>query len=261
MIDKNMTQQTYIQIPLVGPGLRGGFSTRRGGVSSGDYSRLNLRFTSEDDAAKVEENYNIFLGDLGFTRDQVVLSDQVHGAEILQVTREHRGMGFTKEMTYQGVDGLVTQEKNVVLMTQHADCIPVYFYDKIKSVIGLAHGGWQGTLQGITGHMIKKMRDLYGCDVKDLQVYIGPGICQDCYEVSPALIKQFKEKYPQEKFYKGRYLDLKGLHKYQCMTLGLEASQVVTTQACTACDVDMFYSHRRDGNKRGGHVAYMVMDS
>ena len=75
-------------------------------------------------------------------------------------------------------DGTITNLKNVLLTTVHADCLAVFCYDPVKEAIGLCHAGWRGTCAGIAMEMVEKMEDEYGCDPENLQAYIGPGISQ-----------------------------------------------------------------------------------
>jgi len=242
--------------------IRAGFSTRYGGVSQGHYKSMNLRLASEDSPENLKENLRRFIGAIGVEENQVVFSDQVHLAEIQRVEERHKGMGITQESDFFGKDGLITNIPGICLMTFHADCIPIYFYDQKAGVVGLAHGGWKGTLNRISEKMLVEMITHYGCQKEDIQVFIGPGICQDCYQVSPQLIENFRKVFPDEAFYTGRdqrYLDLKGIHKYQCLKIGLLDKQIRIDPACTHCQEDLFYSHRRSGINRGGHMAYIVL--
>lgn len=239
-----------------------GFSTRQGGVSTDCYSSMNLRFNSEDDPLNIKKNYEKFSSSIDVNMNQVVLSDQVHLAEILKVDHQHKGMGYAIESSFKGVDGLITNETDICLMTFHADCIPIYFYDLKNKVIGLAHGGWQGTLKEISKRMIEMFLVDYHVKLEDIQVFVGPGVCQSCYEVSDELINQFKEKNPCDEFYQGkdqRHLDLKAVHKYQLILSGVPEKNINVSSLCTCCDKELFYSHRRDGHKRGGHVAYIML--
>ena len=239
------------------------FSSRIGGVSRGYFSSMNLSYSSGDRIEDLRENYTLFSEAVNISLNQMFFSDQVHDAKILQVNKDLLKQVQNDEITLQGYDGLVTDVKNIALVTAHADCIPVYFYDPVKKVIGLAHGGWQGTYKEITSKMIKIFTSVYKSNVEDIYLAIGPGVCQNCYQVGLDLIEKFKKKFFNEDFYKGqdqRYLDLKGIHAYQGKSLGILEGNIAISPLCTACQPDYFYSHRRSGKKRGGHIAVMMME-
>ena len=244
-------------------GVKAVFSSRIGGVSRGYYSSMNLSYSSGDCLEDLEANYHLFSEATAISLNKMFFSDQVHDANILQVTKALLKQVQNKEIALKGYDGLVTDESNLALVTAHADCIPVYFYDPVKRVIGLAHGGWQGTYKEITSKMIKIFTSVYKSNVEDIYISIGPGVCQDCYQVSLELIEKFRRKFPNEAFYKGkdqRYLDLKGIHAYQGKCLGISKEKIAISHLCTACQADYFYSHRRSGQQRGGHIAVMMME-
>ena len=102
-----------------------GFSTRLGGVSEGVCSSMNLSFTRGDAPEAVHENYHRIAEAIGFPYESIVCSDQTHTTNVRVVTRKDSGCGLTKERTYQDVDGLITNEKGVVLSTFYADCVPL----------------------------------------------------------------------------------------------------------------------------------------
>jgi hypothetical protein len=239
------------------------FSTRKGGVSQGYYSSMNLSYSRGDDPNHVDENYRLFSQGIGVPLSLMFFSDQVHGAKILQVTQSEVNAVQNNEANFKGYDGLVTNLKNLALVTAHADCIPVYFYDPIKEVIGLAHGGWQGSYKEITSKMIKIFTEVYESNVEDIYLSVGPGVCQTCYQVSTDLIEKFKLKFKDESLYGGedqRYLDLKGIHAYQGRQLGILEEKIHLSNLCTACNESLFYSHRRSSEKRGGHIAVIMME-
>ena len=118
------------------------YSTRRGGVSNGYFGPMNLGFTRGDDQQAVIENFRrisfvaeIYPGDM-------VFSDQVHGDRIVYVDQQDRGKGIYLPKEMQGVDGLITDKPQVCLVTFYADCVPLFFLDPVKKVIGDLKGKW-----------------------------------------------------------------------------------------------------------------------
>ena len=131
------------------PWLNQAFSTRLGGVSPGEVSSMNLNFNRGDLDENVLENYRRFCRAAGFEFDSLVASAQDHHTEIRRVTAEQAGVGSWKPRDRQSVDGLITDEPGVTLVTYYADCVPLYFVDPVHRAIGLAHAGWRGTVAGM----------------------------------------------------------------------------------------------------------------
>jgi len=226
-----------------------GFSTKQGGFSEGYFSSMNLRLTSADDPEKVKKNFEIFLELFNLAKKNTVLTNQVHGKRILKVD----DFIINNDVS----DGLVTNAENLGLMTFHADCIPVYFADIKKKVVGLVHSGWGGTLEGISVEMIDLMKKTYDSRKEDIIVGIGPGIGACCYEVGEELYDQFLSKDPIYNHFfkkkKNKYiLDLKGLIQYDLMNNGILEENIEVSDLCTKCNMDLFFSHRGQGLKRGG---------
>ena len=149
------------------------FTTRTGGTSSGIFESLNLSFTRGDDRDCVLQNYDRVAEVLGVTRDRIVCSDQTHTTNIRIVTKEDAGKGIDRQRDYADIDGLITNEKGLALVTFYADCVPLYFVDPVREVIGLAHSGWRGTVAGMGKKMVERMHAAFGCDPADIHAAIG----------------------------------------------------------------------------------------
>ena len=131
--------------------VRHGFSTRMGGVSRGPYASMNLSFTRGDDPEAVRENYRRAAAALGVEMESMTLAWQTHTANVRRIRREDRGKGVVRERDYRDVDGLVTDEPGITLVTFYADCVPLYFLDPVRRAIGLSHSGWRGTAARMGG--------------------------------------------------------------------------------------------------------------
>jgi YfiH family protein len=180
--------------------LRHLFTTRWGGVSTGPCENWNLGFgtgSDQDTPEHREHNVAVLADCLGTTPDHMVWTQQTHTTNIRNVTEKDAGRGTVRPRGYTDIDGLVTDRRNVALITTHADCNPLFFYDPVRHVIGLAHSGWKGTLAGIGRVMIGKMRDDYGSDPADILCGIGPALCGDCFEVDKAVADQFLSADPR----------------------------------------------------------------
>ena len=161
--------------------VKSAFSTRIGGVSKGCYESMNLSFDRGDDKDAVMENFQRIASAIGINCHDMVLSRQTHTANVRVVTEEDKGKGIVRERDYTDVDGLVTNVPGICLVTSYADCVPLYFVDPIKKVIGLSHSGWRGTVGKIGKETVRVMKEHFGCDPADILAAVGPSICQDCF--------------------------------------------------------------------------------
>ncbi|GFI61386.1 polyphenol oxidase [Clostridiales bacterium] len=105
------------------------FTTRLGGVSESYLSYLNLGFSRGDSREIVNKNFDIICTALGTKKENCVTLKQVHSTKILTADERHKGLGFVEGMDRVDADGIVTNKKGVVLVTFHADCVPLYFVD------------------------------------------------------------------------------------------------------------------------------------
>ena len=172
------------------------FSTREGGVSEGIYASMNLSYTRGDKKEAVDENYRRIAAVLECRTEDMVCSDQTHTDHIRLVTDKDRGKGVVRPKDYRDVDGLITQERGIVLCTFFADCVPLFFVDPVRRAIGLSHSGWRGTVQKIGKKTVEEMGKAFGTKPEDIHAAIGPSICQDCYEVSEDVIEEFRKTFP-----------------------------------------------------------------
>ncbi len=150
-------------------------------------------------------------------------------------------------------DGLVTDIPGVALVTTHGDCIPVFAFDPIMKVAGVAHAGWKGTMLGIAAELAGTMKERYGCRAEDIRAYIGPGIGRCCFEVREDVRKAFMEYAPwTDEFISVKddehyLIDLKGINERYLRSEGVE--EVEVSPDCTYCLEDKYWSYRRCGDK------------
>lgn len=102
---------------------------------------------------------------------------------------------MTRKRPYTDVDGLITNEPNVVLATFYADCVPLYFVDPVHRAIGLSHSGWRGTVNRMGKETLIAMNREFGTEAHDVIAAIGPSICQDCYEISQDVAEHFVDEF------------------------------------------------------------------
>jgi hypothetical protein len=151
---------------------------------------------------------------------------------------------------------MVTNVRNVALTVLVADCAVIGLYDPTLRAIGIAHAGWRGTLRGVAGKAVRKMKEAFGSDPADILAAVGPSIGPCCYEVGRDVIDGFHEVYPEmePRFFanckKDRaHLNLWEANRWQLIKAGVREENIELAEMCTSCRTDMFYSHRRE---RGG---------
>lgn len=238
-----------------------GFSTRLGGVSKGHCATMNISTTRGDDPEAIAENKRRIAAAIGVEVEDMTFTHQTHTTNVAVVREENRGTRFME------TDGMVTNVPGICLVTFYADCVPLYFVDPVKKAIGMSHSGWRGTVGKIGKVTIEKMTEVYGSNPEDLVVAIGPSICQDCYEVSEDVIKQFKANFAEgiwpELFYQkdnGKYqLNLWKANEHVFLETGVKKENIAVTNVCTHCNPDILFSHRTTGNMRGNLSAFLAL--
>lgn len=262
------TELEYLTFPLLEETgmVRHLFSTRLGGVSEGEYASMNLSFTRGDREADVRENYRRIAGVLGCRMEDMTASHQTHTTNIRRITGADRGKGITRERDYENVDGLVTAEEGIVLVTYFADCVPLYFVDPVHQAIGLAHSGWRGTLGRMGERMVQAMGAYFESRPEDLYAAVGPSICRECYEVSEDVALPFLKTLGEDVALPGRkegkyQLDLWLANERILKQAGIPQSQIAVTDLCTCHNSAYLFSHRASGGRRGNLGAFLMLDS
>ena len=247
-----------------------GFSTRYGGVSDGIYKSMNLSFSQGDDESRVLKNHGILAKTMGVELADMVHSHQTHTTNVLRVTREHAGMGFTVTRNFHDVDGFVTDVPGLMLVTAYADCVPLYFADTRLHVIGLSHSGWRGTVNNMAQATVDKMSYEFGSRPCDIAAFIGPSICASCYEIGDDVARNFRDRYgaESEKILTKKeaasedkyYLNLHAANRINMLNAGISPQNIHVTDICTCCNPELLFSHRASKGKRGGLCGYMMIN-
>lgn len=254
----NKNGVTYITFPkLEKTGLvRHIFSTKIGGVSPYPYGPMNMSFNN-DKKENVIKNYELLCDCVGIDTSHLVLSKQTHTNNVMVVDKGHRGTGYTKP-SFEDIDGLITNQSGVALVTQYADCTPLIFCDPIKKVIATSHSGWRGTVQEIGKVTVLKMQEEFGCNPSDIIACIGPCISKCCYEVDTPVYEAFQKlKYLDlDKIFTdkggGKYwLNMIEANKQILLNAGIKEENMDISDLCTNCNSDMLHSHRATNGQRG----------
>ncbi len=245
------------------PFIRHGFSTRLGGVSEGIFASMNLGYNRGDDPEKVTENYRRMGEALGVDYRNMVLSAQTHTTNLRRVSAADRGRGITFDRGYTDVDGLMTNDPDVVLCTHYADCVPLFFVDPVNRAVALSHAGWRGTVGGIGAKTVVMMGEEFGTDPADLLVGIAPSIGRCCFEVDYPVVAEF-EKLPlfDSSCYtdngNGKFhIDLWEINRRILSEAGVLPEHITVTDLCTVCHAETLWSHRATKGERGSAAAFL----
>ena len=243
-------------------GVSHGFSTREGGITvDPPKASLNLSWTRCGSPEEVIANFKIFAEGAGIDYDDMAVVNHEHGANVLRIAHEHRGL---YKDPLPPCDGIITDDPTVTLVTSHADCGAYFFYDPVHRAIGMAHAGWKGTLLRIGAEMARRMAEEFDTDPSDIIAATGPCICRDCFEVDADLGEKFQSEFGYPGISRpGRqgkaYVDLELAAAVQFVEAGIRPENITLMNACTYEDRRHFFSHRRDKGITGSMAAYIKL--
>ncbi len=258
------TKPDPIRSPLLdkaaAAGIRHGYFTRTGGVSSGIYSGLNIGTGSADDQALVRENRRRVAEWMGVPADRLLTAFQIHSPDVI-VTREP----FSGERPK--ADAIVTDRPGIAVGASSADCGPVLFADAEARVIGAAHAGWKGAFTGVLENTISAMEGL-GARRENIVAVLGPSISARNYEVGPEFVDRFIEAdQGNARYFVPSHNAGHALFDLNRYTVDRLLKAGVTTDAlgrCTYAEEDLFYSFRRATHRKeadyGRQISAIVLE-
>ena len=172
----------------------------------------------------------------------------------------------------EDTDGIITNKKEIALITTSADCISLLLYDPVKKAIGSIHSGWKGTLKGIIVKAIEKMKNEYKSNPEDIICCICPSIRQCCFEVDEDVKDLFYNKYKDLKNIdeiiklgdkkedkQKYYIDTVKINIELLKNIGLKEKNIIDSNICTMCHSKEFHSYRADGKDFGVNGAIIAI--
>lgn len=224
-------------------GIRHGFFTREGGVSTGLYDSLNIGFGSNDDRAAVTENRGRVAEALGVARGRLAMPFQIHSADVA-IVDEPWAAGEGPR-----ADAVVTNRPGVAVAVSTADCGPILFADPAARVIGAAHSGWKGAFGGVIEATLTTMETL-GAERGRIVAVLGPTISKAAYEVGPEFVARFEAADPANaRFFSAStrdghaMFDLPGYVVSRLQAAGVGSAEWLGL--CTYGEEAQFFSYRR----------------
>ena len=218
------------------------FFSRKNGVSQGVYESLNCGLGSDDNKENVLKNLELVSNKINCKKDSLITLNQKHTDLVIHFKNE---ISVKNKLT---ADAIVSEVKNIGISILTADCAPILFYDQRKKIIGCAHSGWKGALNGIIKNTVKKFYEL-NSDNNDLIAVIGPCISRKNYEVKKDFFDKFiSQDKNNEIFFKladdEKFLfDLRGFINKEILNLGIK--NIENIEMDTFSKKEFFYSYRR----------------
>ena len=206
-------------------------------MSEKPYDALNVAILTGDFAERVRENRRRLAGALDRDPSGVVMGRQVHGAELRRHDRPQEPRVFPDVVRSPNeVDAHATESPDLTPLVMVADCLPVALSG--PKGVAMAHCGWRGLAGGIVAEAAR--------EVEASAAAIGPGIGPCCYEVGEEVLARFADL---DGVATGRMLDLTAVATRLLERAGVDS--VEASDLCTSCNSELFYSHRRDGERTG----------
>ena len=233
--------------PTVPAAYRVTFSTRVGGVSDGAFRSLNIGMLTDDEPERVVANRRILCDLAGTNAETATMARQVHGSRV----REAGPTGVVTPREYEHCDGLWSDRPGQAMLLVTADCLPVALWRNGGDPrLAVLHVGWRGLLAGIAASGVEALAN------GEVSAAIGPGIGPCCYEVGEEVAGPYRERFGPEVL-RGSNLDLPLAAELALREAGCR--EVERDGHCTACEPELFFSHRRDAGRTGrqGIVAFI----
>lgn len=222
--------------------VRHGIFTRHGGCSTLPYHSLNVGTGNGDKKNHVLQNRNAL--SICMDNSELVFANQVHGTTVLTIP----GGKFLKtdQIYLDGGtgDSLITNAINKSLVIQMADCQSIMMFDTVKKAVANIHSGWRGSIQNIIGLTVQAMIKNYDTNTRDIVAGIGPSLGPCCAE-----FMNYKTEIPKIFWsYKNssNCFDFWSISKNQLIETGIPTENIVSSNICTKCRTDLFFSYRKE---------------
>lgn len=236
-------------------GVKHGFSTRRGGVSTGRYATLNVGGKWGDDPEHVAHNRRRLAAAAGFDWARLYTARQVHGARVALVVDGT----LPERVAETEADVVATAVPGAVVGVYTADCVPILVADD-EGRVAAAHAGWRGTVKGVASAAVEALVSI-GARRERLRAALGPSICAHCFEVGEEVAAEFDALVPSSVIRadgKKPHVDLWEANRRLLIAAGLADAAIDAAPPCTMCESERFFSFRRDGSGIGQHLSFVM---
>lgn len=221
---------------------------------------------------KYEKQYKKLCENLNWNYEKIIRPFQTHTDVVKSIKQNEECEFGIFPKNLDDVDGVMTNEKDIILATASADCILLLFYDPVKRVIANTHSGWQGTFKEISVNTVNQMIQEYNSNPSDIICCIAPSISKEMFEVDEDIYQKFYNKFKNLKradeiFEQGEIKENK--QKYHIDTVlinreilenaGLKSKNIVESEICTVKNSDIIHSFRVDKENSGRNNAFIKL--
>ena len=241
-------------------GVRIAFTERKGGTSVGPCASLNLGTYSGDDIDAIQENRQRLLAAIGASTAELLVPNQVHGTDIILVDHAE-GAGLENRAqdapAAEDADGIIVTCSNVAALLCFADCMPVVLVAPDAS-FAVVHAGWRGVMSRIVPKALRLLCEGSQAAPSACNVYLGPYIHAECFEVDPDLTQRFADAFGKRCVPDAHHVDLGEAMRASLADAGANVSRIADADACTVCENTRFFSYRAQDGVCGRHGAIAV---
>lgn len=233
-------------------------TTTEGGVSKGNYSTMNPCLYSNDEVDDVMQNQKILANMVGVTLDHLYIPHQTHQDQVRLIDKSFIAASKDEQTALlEGIDAMITQEKEVCIGITTADCVPILIYDPVTHALGCAHAGWKGTVLCIGRKMVEAMHQYFGSEPQNMLVGIGPSISHTMFEVGDEVGEAFESAGFELANISSRnnitgklHIDLWEANRLPLLEIGIPAKNIEVSGICSYQNHN-FFSARRQTIKSG----------
>jgi YfiH family protein len=212
-----------------------------------------------DDPQAVRRNHELMYAALDLDEACACSVWQIHGADVILASKPVQGRRWLAL-----ADAMITDRPGAALAMRFADCTPLLFHDPVQGVVGMAHAGWRGTVQGIGAAVVRALSRSFGCKPANIQAGIGPSIGPRRYQVGAEVVEAVRVYFGttdglirRDAADGSAYLDLWAANRLDLERAGVE--QIEVAGICTAEHTDEFYSHRAEHGRTGRFSAVIAL--
>jgi YfiH family protein len=232
------------------------FMGRKNGTSPPPWASLNVSFGQGDVEPRVKENRARICAFAKIAPDHLYTTKQVHGKGVRRV------VAGDLPAALRGVeaDAIWTTDKGLLLGVETADCVPVLMAHKEKRAVAAIHAGWRGLAGGVIENCVEQMCEALHARPEDWVAAVGPHIGPCCYEVGEDVASHARAVCPQSvKHFEGEksFVDLGLWAKTILDHLGVKSIDMLSN--CTATNVDLYFSSRKENRKTGRQLSCIAI--
>ncbi|OQY09972.1 MAG: hypothetical protein B6I29_02410 [Marinitoga sp. 4572_148] len=223
---------------------------------------FDLGINTETPLEKIHKNYEKLAKTFNLNLNDFVLSGQIHGDNVLVIDESYKSNNFLFDRKVKNADGLITNKKNIFLVTLYADCTPIYFFDPANNAAGLSHSGWKGTIKKIAEKTVNKMKENFGTKPEDVLVALGPSIGPDSFEVREDVKILFEKTFDfsneiiKRKNKETYLINIWKAIEYTLIDAGVKKENIFISNIDTYTNTDLLFSYRKEG--KTGRMAAII---